>query len=190
MKVVSVVTTPNPDALKFTVDVELLKEGSRSFTSAAAAKKDTLASSIYDLEGVSSVFYMANFITINKRLEVSWDGLEPEILKVLKAHEPEVDENEPQQVEETQDSTPKIAFEEMSPAQRVLAIDRLLDKEVRPGLAGDGGGLEVVSLEENVLQIHYEGACGTCPSSTSGTLSYIESILRSNLAPDLQVVPV
>jgi Fe-S cluster biogenesis protein NfuA len=78
----------------------------------------------------------------------------------------------------------------MSPAQRVLAIDRLLDKEVRPGLAGDGGGLEVVSLEENVLQIHYEGACGTCPSSTSGTLSYIESILRSNLAPDLQVVPV
>lgn len=190
MRVVSVVTTPNPDALKFTVDVELLKEGSRSFTSVSAAKKDVLASAIFELEGVSSVFYMANFITINKRLEISWDGLEPEILKVLKAHEPEVEEASSTHEEETQDSTPKVPFDEMSPAQRVLAIDRLLDKEVRPGLAGDGGGLEVVSLEDNVLQIHYEGACGTCPSSTSGTLSYIESILRSNLAPDLQVIPV
>ena len=190
MRVVSVVTTPNPDALKFTVDVELLKEGSRSFTSVSAANKDALASAIFALEGVSSVFYMANFITINKLLEISWDGLEPEVLKVLKAHVPDLDKNEPAQEEVTQESSPKVPFDEMSPAQRVLAIDRLLDKEVRPGLAGDGGGLEVVSLEENVLQIHYEGACGTCPSSTSGTLSYIESILRSNLAPNLQVIPV
>ena len=189
MKVISVVTTPNPDALKFTVDIELLKEGSKSFTSTTSAKKDALASKIFDLEGVSSVFYMANFVTVNKTIEISWDGLEPDVLKVLKKHEPDVQKAEDKKKSE-QDSKPKASFHEMSPAQRVLAIDRLLDREVRPGLAGDGGGLEVVSLEENVLQVHYEGACGTCPSSTSGTLSYIESILRSNLAPDLQVIPV
>lgn len=189
MKVVSVVTTPNPDALKFTVDVDLLKEGSRSYTSVAAAKKDDLATKIFELEGVSSVFYMANFITINKKIEISWGGLEPEVLKVLKDHELVIEEPEVKETEEVSQE-PQTPYAEMSPAQRVLSIDRLLDREVRPGLAGDGGGLEIVGLEDNVLQIHYEGACGTCPSSTSGTLSYIESILRSNLSPDLQVIPV
>ena len=67
MKVVSVVTTPNPDALKFTVDQDLLKEGSRSFTSVAGAEKDTLAAAIFALSGVTSVFYMANFVTVNKK---------------------------------------------------------------------------------------------------------------------------
>jgi len=190
MKVVSVVTTPNPDALKFTVDVDLLKEGSRSFTSVTAAKKDELAAPLFELEGVSSVFYMANFITINKKIEISWNGLEPDVLKVLKAHEVVEEAIDESKVEAEASNEPKVPFGEMSPAQRVLAIDRLLEQEVRPGLAGDGGGLEIVGLEENVLQIHYEGACGTCPSSTSGTLSYIESILRSNLDPELQVIPV
>jgi Fe-S cluster biogenesis protein NfuA len=78
----------------------------------------------------------------------------------------------------------------MSPAQKVLAIDQLLEREIRPGLAGDGGGLEIVGLEESVLQIHYEGACGSCPSSTSGTLMYIESILKANLDENLSVIPV
>jgi len=189
MRVVSVVTTPNPDALKFTVDVELLKEGSRSFTSLTAAKKDPIATQLFELEGVSSVFYMANFITINKRIDISWGGLEPEVLKVLKTHVPVVDEPETR-AESAEQHEPVIPFAQMSPAQQVLTIDKLLDQEVRPGLAGDGGGLEVVGLEGNVLQIHYEGACGTCPSSTSGTLSYIESILKSNLDQNLQVIPV
>ena len=56
--------------------------------------------------------------------------------------------------------------------------------------AGDGGGLEIVGLEDNVLQVHYEGACGSCPSSTSGTLQYIESMVRSHLDDSLKVVPV
>lgn len=195
MKVVSVVTTPNPDALKFTLDQDLLKDGSRSFTSASAAEKDSLAKKLFDIEGVTSVFYMANFVTVNKKSELDWAPLEKEILATLKTHEPELIENTESQNLESQSSASAAEdqgppFSEMSPAQRILAIDGVLDREIRPGLAGDGGGCEVVGLEEYILQIHYEGACGSCPSSTSGTLTYIESLLRSNLDEQLQVVPV
>jgi NFU1 iron-sulfur cluster scaffold homolog, mitochondrial len=189
MKVSSVVTTPNPDALKFTLDQELLKEGSRSFTSFKAAEVDPLAKLLFELEGVTSVFYMMNFVTVNKKADLEWEPLEKSILEALRGFEPPVEEVEAKVVEGVggAEGTP---YGEMSPAQKVLAIDQLLEREIRPGLAGDGGGLEIVGLEENILQIHYEGACGSCPSSTSGTLMYIESILKANLDENLSVIPV
>ena len=189
MKVVSVVTTPNPDALKFTVDQDLLREGSRSFTSGAGAQKDALASAIFALSGVTSVFYMANFVTVNKKGDCDWPSLEKSIIEVLRAHVIEVPKVTSPSVSQVDESAgPK--FQDMSPAQKILSIDRLIERDIRPGLAGDGGGLEIVGLEDNILQIHYEGACGSCPSSTSGTLMYIESFLRSNFDENLKVVPV
>jgi NFU1 iron-sulfur cluster scaffold homolog, mitochondrial len=190
MKVVSVVTTPNPDALKFTVDQDLLQEGSRSFTSVAGAEKDSLASAIFALTGVTSVFYMANFVTVNKKGDQDWPALEKSIIEVLRAHVVAVKTPEATTGAGGVDESAGPAFKDMSPVQKILAIDRLLDRDIRPGLAGDGGGLEVIGLEDNILQIHYEGACGSCPSSTSGTLMYIESSLRSNLDENLKVVPV
>jgi len=47
----------------------------------------------------------------------------------------------------------------------------------------------VVGLAGNYLSIHYQGACGSCPSSISGTLSAIENLVRT-IEPDLAVVAV
>ena len=190
MKLTSVVPTPNPDALKFTVFDTLLVQGSKSFTSPEAASNDSLASEIFRLEGVTSVFYMSNFVTVNKNSDQDWNELEGKIIEVLKAHEiAPVAEQQPL-TGAVAEGDSVASFHDMSPAQKIITIDRLLDDEIRPGLAGDGGGLEVVGLEDNVLQIHYEGACGSCPSATSGTLQYIESMLRSHLDDSLTVVPV
>ena len=72
---------------------------------------------------------------------------------------------------------------------RLRAIEALLDDKVRPALMMDGGGLEVVGLVGNRLEIHYQGACGTCPSSLSGTLGGIEGLLKT-IEPDIQLVAV
>ena len=61
------------------------------------------------------------------------------------------------------------------------------DEAVRPGLASDGGGLHLVDVDGKAVRVQYQGACGSCPSSTSGTLYYIESVLRSRVHPDLEV---
>ncbi|MBF0198650.1 MAG: NifU family protein [Planctomycetes bacterium] len=189
MRLLSVLTTPNPDALKFTTEDTLLKEGSRSFTSQTAAENDPLAKALFALEGVSSVFYMSNFITVNKSMDISWDELENRIAAIIREFQLNVKEEDSGK-EDSSENVGDVDYASLNPAQKILSIDRLLDKEIRPGLAGDGGGLEIVSLEENILQIHYEGACGTCPSSTTGTLMYIQSVLRTHLDEDLSVIPV
>ena len=67
-------------------------------------------------------------------------------------------------------------------------IDALLEDRVRPALAGDGGGLQLMSLENKMLTIRYEGACGTCPSSIAGTLTAIQNLLQMELDEELTVV--
>ena len=71
--------------------------------------------------------------------------------------------------------------------QRLDDIELVLDQEIRPYLQSDGGDLHVLSLVGNQLIVHYQGACGTCPSSISGTLQSIESRLRT-LEPDIEVL--
>jgi Fe-S cluster biogenesis protein NfuA len=71
--------------------------------------------------------------------------------------------------------------------QRLDDIELVLDQEIRPYLQGDGGDLHVLGLSGNQLIVHYQGACGTCPSAISGTLQGIENRLRT-LEPDIEVV--
>jgi NFU1 iron-sulfur cluster scaffold homolog, mitochondrial len=73
--------------------------------------------------------------------------------------------------------------------ERLEKINDILDEQVRPYLQGDGGDLYVVGLEGNKLMVHYQGACGSCPSSISGTLAGIESLVRQ-LEPEMEVVAV
>jgi Fe-S cluster biogenesis protein NfuA len=72
----------------------------------------------------------------------------------------------------------------------VQRIEEILDETVRPGLQGDGGDLDVVKYEDNKLYVFYQGACGTCPSATSGTLMAIEGILRDQFNPTIEVIPM
>ena len=72
---------------------------------------------------------------------------------------------------------------------RLHAINRMLDEQVRPYLLADGGGLKVLGLDNNVLRVHYQGACGTCPTASSGTLYAIESMVH-RIDPDIVVEAV
>ena len=65
----------------------------------------------------------------------------------------------------------------------------MLDEQVRPYLLADGGGLKVLGLEHNRLKVHYQGACGTCPTATTGTLYAIESMVK-RVDPEIQVISV
>ena len=71
---------------------------------------------------------------------------------------------------------------------RVREIEAILDERIRPYLAGDGGWLEVVELAGNTLKIRYEGACGSCPSSLTGTLMAIENMIKEEIDPEIEVI--
>ena len=78
----------------------------------------------------------------------------------------------------------------MSDDPRLTQINEILDEKVRPALMSDGGYLEVLGIKDNTLSIRYQGACGSCPSSLTGTLMAIEGMIKQEVDPDLEVIAV
>lgn len=169
--------TPNPQALKFILNEKLLNRETRSFKNKEEAENDPLAKGIFELEGIVSVFYMDRFITIEKQPDVSWGKIQMPFVNYIKSFDksliPEEKEGEVSNVNET---------------ETLKLINEILDKRVRPALAGDGGGLEVLDLTNNTLTIRYQGACGTCPSAIQGTLVAIENLLKREVDQSIEVI--
>jgi len=82
-------------------------------------------------------------------------------------------------------------WENFSHDQKLKILVDVIDKEIRPYIELDAGGVRIVELKENgEVHIAYEGSCTTCHSSTGSTLSAIQQILKSRIHPSLTVVPV
>ena len=185
--------TPNPDALKFILDEQLVAAGSRSFRDRNLCE-DPVAKALFEIEEVVSVFFVSNVATVAKDPFADWSVLVPRIVQVL--------ENQTSAVEQAPPRVPPVAaaanaatenvqlderFLERSPEEQMAFVNAVFDESVRPGLAFDGGGLQLVEIVGKVVRIEYQGACGSCPSATSGTLFYIEGVLRSRVHPELIV---
>ncbi len=170
--------TPNPHALKFILNEKLLNHETRQFPDKESAKDDPFAKGIFEIEGVVSVFYMDKFVTIEKSRESNWGQIQRPFINFLK----DFDKNLiPPEKEVT------VTEEESN--ELLKQINDLLDQKVRPALAGDGGGLEVLGLDGYTVKIRYQGACGSCPSSISGTLTAIEGLLKRDINPAIMVIP-
>ncbi len=87
-----------------------------------------------------------------------------------------------------------LTFDKMTIVQRIKAVDEVLDTEIRPMLAMDGGNMEIIDIKENLphydLYIRYLGACSGCSSGSTGTLYAIESVLQQKIDENLRVLPV
>jgi len=176
-KVVNIEPTPNPDALKFILQRPLLKSGVRSFRDFASAVGDPVGSALFALGKVTSVFYMDRFVTVNKEPSAEWSDLIDAVCEVIE------EQNTEEAVGSTTPGLPSGSTDE-----KLLRINAVLDQQIRPGLAGDGGGVEVLDFDGTTLQISYHGACGSCPSAQGGTLSYIEGLLQDQVDPAIRVI--
>jgi Fe-S cluster biogenesis protein NfuA len=67
-------------------------------------------------------------------------------------------------------------------------IEGVLNEKVRPVLANDGGGLQVVKIDKDKVYIHYQGACQGCASAATGTLNFIRNTLSTSLNHEIDVI--
>jgi hypothetical protein len=81
-RVSEVQPTPNPNAAKFILDREIVSAPT-SFFNAESAKDHPLAKRLFAIPGVSSLLFLNDFVTINKRPDVAWDDITPSVEKVL-----------------------------------------------------------------------------------------------------------
>jgi Fe-S cluster biogenesis protein NfuA len=185
-KIDNIEETPNPNAVKFILKEPVTAGTTRSFHSAAEAEADPLGRALFEMGEVASVFYMDRMITVEKRDEADWDDLLPRLAVPIRAAEAVTTNGGAAQAAAAGVGGPLGAL--MSDDPRLLRINEILDERIRPALAGDGGWLEVLSLEDNKLSIRYQGACGSCPSSLTGTLMAIEGMIKQEVDPDIEVV--
>lgn len=184
--------TPNPLAIRFHLDCKVLASGSRSYPDVESAQADPTARRLFEIPHVTSVFYVGTTVTVNKDEEGDWNVLITPIADVLEdgiaaAEEPVAEAESFDPHEAGADIKRPDDFFKLALEDQVGHLNRIFDEMVRPGLAGDGGGLELIGIEGTTVRIHYEGACGSCPSSTSGTLMYIEGALQRKAHPELTV---
>lgn len=184
-KIADIQETPNPNAVKFILKEPVSYGTSHSFKTAADAENNPLAKSIFAIGDVVSVFYMDKMITVEKTDEADWDEILPELAVPIRAAE---------SVQPVKTAAAAVggaiaaAVDNDNP--KIAEINAILDDRIRPFLASDGGWLEIVSLENNTLKIRYEGACGSCPSSLTGTLMAIENMIKDEIDPEIEVIAV
>lgn len=182
-KIADIEETPNPNARKFVLHEPLTWGVSRSFENAAQAEGDELARALFAIEHVTNVFYVDRWLTVTQDGGADWQQLARQIAVPLRAA-PAASEQSAAAVVAAQASFDHLSERDQD---RLDEINLLLDQQIRPSLQSDGGDLHVLGLEGDRLVVHYQGACGSCPSSISGTLQGIQNLLRT-IEPEIEVV--
>jgi Fe-S cluster biogenesis protein NfuA len=172
-------STPNPNALKFILNMPLKTQGKVTYKSVAQCQHNPMAAALFTIPNIVEVYFFDNYVTVTQDGNVDWDVIEEQIKKTVLEHAPFHDPDFI--VEEAQ----KPAVVHNDP--EILKIEAILDNTIRPGLQMDGGDINVLGYANNVVTVNYQGACGSCPSSTMGTLKAIESILRDQYNPEIVV---
>ncbi|UUX52133.1 NifU family protein [Nisaea acidiphila] len=164
--------TPNPATLKFLPGRDVMGTGTAEFRSEEeAAGKSPLAERLFDVDGVTGIFFGGDFITVAKRDDKEWYLMKPAVLGVIMEHftagRPVVTEDaEAGHNSDGEDS------------EVVSQIKELLDTRVRPAVAMDGGDIVFESFDEGIVTLYMRGACAGCPSSTATLKMGIENMLR------------
>lgn len=187
-KINDIQETPNPNAVKFILKEPVTNGVARQFDSPDKAADDPFAKALFDTGHIVSVFYMDRMVTVEKDEESDWDELLPQLAVPIRAAEATTAAAAGASPEQSSIGGALGAL--MSDDPRLLRINEILDEKVRPALMMDGGYLEVLGIKDNTLNIRYQGACGSCPSSLTGTLMAIEGMIRQEVDPDLEVVAV
>lgn len=164
-------TTPNVDSLKFFPGKSVLS-GTKTFDFQSIAQARSsgakMAAALLGSEGIHSVFYGPDFVTVTKKENFNWDALRPVVYSVMTEHLTGPMEN----LTEPTQSVPETEIEAM--------IKEIIESRIRPSILEDGGDVEFISFDEETgtVNLALQGACRTCESSVVTLHSGIENMLR------------
>lgn len=182
--------TPNPSTMKFVANKYILPSGeSANFTSQAQTKGySPLAEELFKFPFVDGVFLAANFVTVTKTDNVSWDFITMQLRDfirdwianckeiLLKSQDPIMEDDEA-----------SLEIPKLEESQYDEKITALLDQYVRPAVENDGGAIDYVGYDEGKVIVKMKGSCAGCPSSTATLKGGIETLLKQHL-PNVQEV--
>lgn len=175
-------STPNPATLKFHLQRQVTDAGFDCPT-AQDAERSPLAAKLFGFPWTSSVFVGTDFVTVTKQEWVDWGMLAEPLAGLIQEH---LDKGEPVVLKLEAPADGDSAND--SPI--VKQIKALLNAEIRPVVALDGGDIVFNRYEDNILYIHMRGACAGCPSSTATLKDGIEVRMKEAFPEIKEVVAI
>lgn len=174
--------TPNPQSLKFVVDRPITSD-SAEFKQGEPTFRSPLAKKLFGFPWTLGVFIGRDFVTVTKQDWVDWETLAEPLSGLIAEH---IERGESVLTEAEASASP--ADSQDSPT--VQTIKRILNEEIRPAVAMDGGDVAFERYEDNVVYLMMKGSCAGCPSSTYTLKEGIATRLRSAIPEIKDVVGV
>jgi Fe-S cluster biogenesis protein NfuA len=174
--------TPNPQSIKWVLSKEIVAAGeTANFRSPVGTDVSPLAARLFAVEGIESVFLASHFVTVSKREELAWTDLAQGVVDAIKAH---VSSAEPALGASYR---PESEARAGGIEERIKTI---LENEIRPAVAMDGGDVVFAGFHDGVVEVVLQGSCAGCPSSTATLRFGIEARLRDEIPEVTRVVQV
>ena len=187
-------------ALKFVPSHRILPEGLASpyleymtpRSTLAPPYPSPLASQLLNIDGVNSVFYGPDYITVTKATETNWAHIKPEVFSLIteaitsgRQIVNTVERGEPDEGQASGNAQDSLEYNEED-SEVVGMIKELLETRIRPSIQEDGGDIEYRGFENGNVLLKLRGACRTCDSSTVTLKNGIESMLMHYVSVDMQ----
>ncbi|MCF8258800.1 MAG: NifU family protein [Flavobacteriales bacterium] len=184
-------STPNPATMKFVANRTLLEHGLVEYTSFEDAKGSPIALALFKFPFVQGVFIQSNFITVQKNDMVGWQDVVLELREFVRDHLNSggavITELPDMSKATVQEATSMAGHTEPANEleERIITI---LEDEIRPAVARDGGNITFRGFHDGVVSVVLRGACSGCPSSTVTLKNGIESLLKHRLPGEVREV--
>ena len=178
--------TPNPATLKFLPGRPVLDAGTLDLRGKDEATQSPLAERLFDIAGVSGVFFGSDFITVSKNAG-DWQQLKPMILGAIMEH---FMSGAPLLNAGSAAPSDGDEFFDAADAETVATIKELIETRVRPAVANDGGDITFRGFKDGIVYLNMKGSCAGCPSSTATLQHGIQNLLRHFVPDVVEVRPV
>lgn len=183
-------STPNPSVIKFVANKKLVK-GSFEYTSIEEAKSSPFVSELFHFPFVKSIFIDENYVSITKNDIAEWDDITMELREFIRSFIENgrkiISDDALEKINQTEEKLNQD-FETLDDTSK--EIINILNKYVKPAVAGDGGNIEFQSYDKNtkIVKVILQGACSGCPSSTFTLKNGIENMLKEMLKDKISSV--
>ena len=182
--------TPNPATLKFIPGRIVLDSGTMEFSNRDSASRSPLAARLFEVPGVTGVFFGSDFVTVTKA-DGDWQHLKPAILGAIMEHymsgAPLLADGSAANDDETDEADEFFSEED---ADTVAQIKDLIETRVRPAVANDGGDITFRGFKDGIVYLNMKGSCAGCPSSTATLQHGIQNLLRHFVPDVVEVRPM
>ena len=159
--------TPNPNSLKFLPGKIVSSQGSFEVIRKEETNNE-LIRNLLSINGVEGIFLGKDFISINKRDNVSWEDIKHIVISLINdfyssGKECIIEKNLIEDDENLKEVEKKIV--------------QILDQKIRPAVAKDGGDIKFKEFKNGVVKVQLQGSCSGCPSSTLTLKQGVQNLL-------------